>query len=34
MNIPIYDVQRTGYPQRVRDYNSRQRISKKRANGV
>ena len=34
MGIPIYDVQRTGYPQRVRDYNSRQRISKKRVNGV
>ena len=34
MGIPVYDVQRTGYPQRVRDYNSRQRISKKRANGA
>ncbi len=34
MNIPIYDVQRTGYPQRVRDYNSRQRISQKRANDL
>src|SRR4029077_3178163 len=31
MSIPIYDVQRTGYPQRVRDYNARQRILRKRA---
>jgi cell envelope opacity-associated protein A len=31
MNIPIYDVQRTGYPQRVRDWNSRQRLARKRS---
>lgn len=29
--IPLYDVQRTGYPQRMRDYNSRQRILRERA---
>ena len=28
--IPVYDVQRTGYPQRVRDWNSRQRLAGKR----
>ena len=27
---PSYDVQRTGYPQRVRDWNSRQRLARKR----
>jgi hypothetical protein len=31
LSIPIYDVQRTGYPQRMRDWNSRQRILAKRA---
>jgi len=30
MGIPVYDVQRTGYPQRVRDWNSRQRLARKR----
>lgn len=30
LQIPVYDVQRTGYPQRVRDWNSRQRIERKR----
>ena len=25
LGIPVYDVQRTGYPQRMRDWNSRQR---------
>jgi len=28
--IPVYDVQRTGYPQRMRDWNTRQRIERKR----
>lgn len=27
--IPVYDVQRTGYPQRVRDYNARQRSARR-----
>ncbi|NUU16123.1 oxidoreductase [Cellulomonas humilata] len=30
LGIPVYDVQRTGYPQRVRDWNSRQRLARKR----
>jgi hypothetical protein len=32
LDVPVYDVQRTGYPQRVRDWNSRQRIERRRAN--
>lgn len=31
LEIPLYDVQRTGYPQRMRDWNSRQRIERERA---
>ncbi|MEV7972075.1 oxidoreductase [Cellulomonas sp. NPDC089187] len=31
LGIPVYDVQRTGYPQRVRDWNTRQRIERERA---
>lgn len=30
LGIPVYDVQRTGYPQRVRDWNARQRIERQR----
>ncbi|ADG74994.1 conserved hypothetical protein [Cellulomonas flavigena DSM 20109] len=30
LQIPVYDVQRTGYPQRVRDWNARQRIERQR----
>ncbi|WP_315097361.1 oxidoreductase [uncultured Cellulomonas sp.] len=30
LGIPVYDVQRTGYPQRMRDWNSRQRLAHKR----
>ncbi|MGL4305401.1 MAG: oxidoreductase, partial [Mycobacteriaceae bacterium] len=26
LNIPIYDVNKTGYPQRMRDYDARQRV--------
>lgn len=26
LGIPVYDVQRVGYPQRVRDWNARQRL--------
>ncbi len=33
MGIPVYDVQRTGYPQRVRDWNSRKRLADKRRFG-
>ena len=28
LSIPVYDVQRTGYPQRMRDWNSSQRAKK------
>lgn len=31
LGIPVYDVQRIGYPQRMRDWNSKQRILAKRA---
>ncbi len=31
LGIPVYDVQRTGYPQRMRDWNTRQRITRERA---
>ncbi len=31
LSIPVYDVRKTGYPQRMRDYDSRQRILRKRA---
>ena len=27
--IPVYDVQLTGYPQRMRDWNSRQRAARR-----
>src|SRR3954451_10689785 len=30
LGIPAYDVQRTGYPQRVRDFNARQKIERRR----
>lgn len=30
LQIPVYDVQRTGYPQRVRDWSARQRIERRR----
>lgn len=32
LGLPVYDVQRTGYPQRMRDWNSRQRIERRRQN--
>ncbi|WP_163723064.1 oxidoreductase [Mycolicibacterium psychrotolerans] len=31
LKIPIYDVQKVGYPQRMRDYDARKRIERKRA---
>ncbi|GGC71363.1 hypothetical protein GCM10011410_25410 [Hoyosella rhizosphaerae] len=30
LSIPMYDVQKTGYPQRMRDHDERQRILKRR----
>ncbi|MFE3545584.1 oxidoreductase [Nocardia sp. NPDC059177] len=31
LKIPVYDVNRTGYPQRMRDYDARRRIEERRA---
>ncbi len=31
LKIPVYDVQKIGYPKRMRDYDARQRIQRKRA---
>nr|WP_240945410.1 oxidoreductase [Rhodococcus sp. HNM0569] len=31
LHIPVYDVRKTGYPQRMRDYDARRRIERKRA---
>jgi hypothetical protein len=30
LNIPVYDVQKVGYPQRMRDYDARRRILRDR----
>jgi hypothetical protein len=31
LGIPVYDVQKVGYPQRMRDFDARQRIVRTRA---
>ena len=31
LGIPVYDVQKVGYPQRMRDYDARRRIERRRA---
>ncbi|KGM08641.1 hypothetical protein [Cellulomonas bogoriensis] len=31
LSIPVYDVQLTGYPQRMRDWNARQRAARRPA---
>ncbi|MFC9895456.1 oxidoreductase [Nocardia sp. NPDC127579] len=31
LHIPVYDVGRTGYPQRMRDYDARKKIERQRA---
>lgn len=31
LRIPVYDVQRVGYPQRMRDYDARRRAERRRA---
>jgi hypothetical protein len=31
LGIPVYDVQRTGYPQRMREYDARLRAERRRA---
>jgi hypothetical protein len=30
LNIPVYDVQKVGYPQRMRDFDARRRIERDR----
>jgi hypothetical protein len=30
LNIPVYDVQKVGYPQRMRDFDARRRIQRDR----
>ena len=30
LKIPVYDVDKTGYPQRMREYDNRRRIERKR----
>ncbi|MCV7175079.1 oxidoreductase [Mycolicibacterium sphagni] len=31
LGIPVYDVQKVGYPQRMRDYDARRRIERRRS---
>lgn len=31
LRIPVYDVQKIGYPQRMRDFDERRRIERRRA---
>ncbi|WP_067859054.1 oxidoreductase [Nocardia shimofusensis] len=31
LRIPVYDVAKTGYPQRMRDFDERKRIERRRA---
>jgi len=31
LQIPVYDVQKVGYPQRMRDFDERRRIERRRA---
>ncbi|MFD4294502.1 oxidoreductase [Rhodococcus sp. NPDC058505] len=31
LHIPVYDVRKTGYPQRMRDHEARQKILRNRA---
>ncbi|MFI6869333.1 oxidoreductase [Nocardia sp. NPDC050406] len=31
LGIPVYDVRRVGYPQRMRDHDARRRIQRRRA---
>ncbi|OFJ50511.1 oxidoreductase [Mycolicibacterium grossiae] len=31
LGIPVYDVQKVGYPQRMRDYDAKRRIERQRA---
>jgi hypothetical protein len=31
LGIPVYDVQKVGYPQRMRDHDARRRVTRRRA---
>ena len=31
LGIPVYDVQKVGYPQRMRDFDARHRVQRRRA---
>lgn len=31
LGIPVYDVQKVGYPQRMRDFDARRRVQRRRA---
>jgi len=31
LQVPVYDVQKVGYPQRMRDHDARRRIERERA---
>ncbi|WP_435591940.1 oxidoreductase [Nocardia sp. bgisy118] len=31
LSIPVYEVRKTGYPQRMRDYDARKKIERQRA---
>jgi hypothetical protein len=31
LQIPVYDVQKVGYPQRMRDFDARRRIERRRS---
>ncbi len=31
LGIPVYDVQKVGYPQRMRDFDARRRVERRRA---
>jgi hypothetical protein len=31
LQIPVYDVQKVGYPQRMRDFDARRRVERQRA---
>lgn len=31
LQIPVYDVQKVGYPQRMRDHDARRRVERRRA---
>ena len=34
LKIPVYDVRKTGYPQRMRDHDARQKIIRRREQGA